>query len=108
MASDFGKRAQCGDVVDDAVGEAGRCLCVSGRSDIGMELIEFVTRLARDNDAIGRGHSRSASGFVYLACVIDIFARRIVGWKVSTAPTASFVLDALEQAIHARPVPRLG
>ena len=30
------------------------------------------------------------------------FARRIVGWKVSTSATAGFVLDALEQAIHAR------
>ena len=34
--------------------------------------------------------------------VIDAFARRIVGWKVSTSATAGFVLDALEQAIHAR------
>jgi putative transposase len=34
--------------------------------------------------------------------VIDAFARRIVGWKVSTSATASFVLDALEQALHAR------
>ena len=49
------------------------------------------------------------AGFVYVAFVIDAFARRIVGWKVSTAPTASFVLDALEQAIHARgPVPEDG
>jgi len=42
------------------------------------------------------------AGFVYVAFVIDAFARRIVGWKVSTLPTADFVLDALEQAIHAR------
>jgi len=42
------------------------------------------------------------AGFVYVAFVIDAFARRIVGWKVSTSATASFVLDALEQAIHAR------
>jgi transposase InsO family protein len=34
--------------------------------------------------------------------VIDAYARRIVGWKVSTSATAGFVLDALEQAIHAR------
>lgn len=37
-----------------------------------------------------------------MAFVIDAFARRIVGWKVSTSATAGFVLDALEQAIHAR------
>ena len=42
------------------------------------------------------------TGFVYVAFVIDAFARRIVGWKVSASATAGFVLDALEQAIHAR------
>jgi putative transposase len=42
------------------------------------------------------------AGFVYVAFVIDVFARRIVGWRVSREATASFVLDALEQAIHAR------
>jgi transposase InsO family protein len=36
------------------------------------------------------------------AMTMDPYARRIVGWKVSTSATASFVLDALEQAIHAR------
>ena len=41
------------------------------------------------------------TGFVYVAFVIDAFARRIVGWKVSTIATAGFVLDALEQANHA-------
>jgi transposase InsO family protein len=42
------------------------------------------------------------AGFVYVAFVIDAYARRIVGWKVSNSATAGFVLDALEQAIHAR------
>lgn len=42
------------------------------------------------------------AGFVYVAFVIDAFARRIVGWKVSTTTSTDFVLDALEQAIHAR------
>jgi transposase InsO family protein len=42
------------------------------------------------------------SGMVYVAFVIDVFARRIVGWRVSRNPTAGFVLDALEQALHAR------
>ena len=42
------------------------------------------------------------SGFVYVAFVIDTFARRIIGWRVSRTAHASFVLDALEQAIHAR------
>ncbi len=41
-------------------------------------------------------------GFVYVAFVIDVFARRIVGWRVSASLVADFVLDALEQAIYAR------
>ena len=47
------------------------------------------------------------SGFVYVAFVIDVSARRIVGWRASRTATAGFVLDALEQALHARrPVQR--
>lgn len=42
------------------------------------------------------------SGFVYVAFVIDVYARRIVGWKVSATAHTDFVLDALEQALHAR------
>jgi len=41
-------------------------------------------------------------GFVYVAFVIDAFARRIVGWRVSRSQHAGFVLDALEQALAAR------
>lgn len=49
------------------------------------------------------------AGFVYVAFVIDAYARRIVGWKVSTSATANFVLDALEPVIHApRPDPENG
>jgi transposase InsO family protein len=42
------------------------------------------------------------TGFVYVAFVIDTFARRIVGWRVSRTAHAGFVLDALEQALHDR------
>ena len=49
------------------------------------------------------------AGFVYVAFVIDTFARRIVGWRVSRTAHASFVLDALEQALHdRRPLHRAG
>ncbi len=41
-------------------------------------------------------------GWLYVAFVIDVFARRIVGWRVSTSMTTDFVLDALEQALYAR------
>jgi putative transposase len=42
------------------------------------------------------------AGFVYVAFVIDVFARRIVGWRVSRTAHAGFVLDALEQALYQR------
>ncbi len=41
-------------------------------------------------------------GFVYVAFVINVFARRIAGWRVSSSMQTDFVLDALEQALHAR------
>jgi transposase InsO family protein len=44
------------------------------------------------------------AGFVYVAFIIDVFARRIVGWRVSRSMHAQLVLDALEQALHAREV----
>ncbi len=49
-----------------------------------------------------RAAKAPGSGFVYVAFVIDAFARRIVGWRVSRTAHASFVLDALEQALHQR------
>jgi transposase InsO family protein len=41
-------------------------------------------------------------GFVYVAFVIDVYSRMLVGWRVSTSMKAELVLDALEQAVHAR------
>jgi transposase InsO family protein len=48
------------------------------------------------------------AGFVYVAFVIDTFARRIVGWRASRTAHAGFVLDALEQALHDRRPTRSG
>jgi putative transposase len=49
------------------------------------------------------------TGFVYVAFVIDAYARRIVGWRASRTAHAGFVLDALGQALHdRRPVHRGG
>jgi transposase InsO family protein len=42
------------------------------------------------------------SGFVYVAFVTDVFARRIVGWRVARTMRTDLVLDALEQALWAR------
>ena len=41
-------------------------------------------------------------GWQYVAFVIDVYARRIVGWRVSSSMRTDFVLDALEQALYAR------
>jgi putative transposase len=42
------------------------------------------------------------AGFVYVAFVIDVFARRIIGWRVARSMHAELVLDALEQALWSR------
>lgn len=42
------------------------------------------------------------AGWVYVAFVVDAYARRILGWKVSTAMTTDLVLDAINQAIFTR------
>jgi transposase InsO family protein len=41
-------------------------------------------------------------GWLYVAFVIDVYARRIVGWRVSRSMQTDFVLDALEQALYER------
>ena len=46
-------------------------------------------------------------GFVYVAFVIDVFSRRIVGWRVSASLRTDFVLDALEQAVCDRGADRV-
>ena len=47
-------------------------------------------------------------GWVYVAFVVDVFARRIVGWRVSRSMRTDFVLDALEQALYSRQSERNG
>jgi len=46
------------------------------------------------------------NGFVYVAFITDVFARRIVGWRVSTSMRSELVLDALDQALWARTRPK--
>src|SRR5690606_31424238 len=43
------------------------------------------------------------AGFVYVAFVVDVFSRCIVGWRVSKSLRSDLALDALEQALHTRP-----
>lgn len=46
------------------------------------------------------------TGYVYVAFVIDVYARRIVGWRVSSSLRTDLVLDALEQALWSRSTPQ--
>lgn len=46
------------------------------------------------------------SGFVYVAFVIDVFSRKIVGWRVLKTMQTQLILDALEQALWARGKPK--
>jgi transposase InsO family protein len=86
----------------------GRAFTVTTRSDSGA---------ARPADLVNRQFTAAApnqlwvsdltyvatwSGFVYVAFVIDVFSRMIVGWRVSTSLRTDLALDALEQAIWAR------
>ncbi len=43
------------------------------------------------------------AGFVYVAFITDVFSRKIVGWRVSRSLRSDLALDALDQALHARP-----
>jgi putative transposase len=47
-------------------------------------------------------------GWLYVAFVVDVYARRIVGWRVGRSMHTDFVLDALEQALYARQPGRNG
>ncbi len=55
---------------------------------------------------LGLHYVSTATGFVYVAFIIDVFARYIVGWKVSCSLKTDFVLDALEQALNERRPPQ--
>ena len=81
------------------------------RTTIPDELAERADDLVNRNFAVPRPnvlwvsdltYVRTLTGFVYVAFVIDAFARRIVGWRVSSSLHSNLVLDALEQALHAR------
>ena len=65
----------------------GRCVCRLAARSRNSRHVRVVTVRLR---------------FVYVAFVIDVFARRIVGWRVSSSLVTDFVLDALEQTIYDR------
>jgi putative transposase len=69
------------------------------------DLVERDFRASRPNQlwVADLTYVATWSGFVYVAFVIDVFSRAIVGWRVSNSLRSDLALDALEQALHARP-----
>jgi transposase InsO family protein len=69
------------------------------------DLVQRIFRAERPNQLWVADITYVATwvGFVYVAFVIDVFSRKIVGWRVSKSLRSDLALDALEQALHARP-----
>ena len=76
----------------------------SETGDRPLDLVDRDFRASRPNELWVSDLTYVATwqGFVYVAFVIDVFARRIVGWRVSRSLRSDLALDALEQAIHER------
>ena len=73
-------------------------------AQVPADLVNRAFRASRPNElwVTDFTYVRTRSGFVYAAFVIDAFADRIAGWRVTGSPDSRLVLDALEQALHAR------
>jgi putative transposase len=69
-----------------------------------MDLVERNFNATRPNElwVSDLTYVSTWRGFVYVAFVIDVFARLIVGWRATTSLSADIALDALEQALHER------
>jgi transposase InsO family protein len=86
----------------------GRAWTVTTQADAAAErpadLVERRFAASRPNQLWVADFTYVATwqGFVYVAFVIDVFSRRIVGWRVSASLATDFVLDALEQALYDR------
>jgi transposase InsO family protein len=86
----------------------GRAWVITTRGDAAVgrpaDLVERHFAATRPNQLWVADFTYVATwrGFVYVAFVIDVFSRRIVGWRVSASLATDFVLDALEQAIYER------
>lgn len=76
----------------------------SEAGDRPLDLVDRNFRASRPNELWVSDLTYVATwrGFVYVAFVIDVFARRIVGWRVSSSLRSDLALDALEQAICER------
>jgi putative transposase len=87
-------------------GRAKRTTIPADKDPRPLDLVQRRFRADRPNQLWVADFTYVATwtGFVYVAFVIDVFSRMIVGWRVSSAMSAELTLDALEQALWARKV----
>jgi transposase InsO family protein len=85
-------------------GRAFKVTTQSGEAERPSDLVDRNFKASRPNELWVCDFTYVATwrGFVYVAFVIDVFARRIVGWRASSSLRTDLALDALEQAIHER------
>ena len=74
-----------------------RCMSGSARGHAKLPVARSARRACSTQPYVS-----TWQGWLYVAFVIDVYARRIVGWRVSKTMHTDFVLDALEQALYAR------
>ena len=85
-------------------GKVVRTTISDGRAPCPLDRVNRVFRADRPNQLWVSDFTYVSTwqGWLYVAFVIDVYARRIVGWRVSSSMRTDFVLDALEQALYAR------
>jgi putative transposase len=85
-------------------GQRHRTTIPEAAADRARDLVERRFRAAAPNRlwVADITYLRSYSGFVYLAFILDVFSRRIVGWQIATHMRTELVMDALEMAVTLR------
>ena len=85
-------------------GKGVRTTIPDDKAERPSDLISRIFRASRPNQLWVADFTYVATwkGFVYVAFVVDVFSRMIVGWRVSRSMNADLTLDALDQAIFAR------
>ena len=88
----------------------GKVVRTDGRAPCPLDRVNRVFRADRPNQLWVSDFTYVSTwqGWLYVAFVIGVYARRIVGWRVSSSMRTDFVLDALEQALYARQPERDG
>ena len=85
-------------------GQRHRTTIADTTAELAQDLVQRQFHAERPNQLWVADFTYVATwrGFVYVAFVIDVFSRRIVGWRAHTTMRTDLVLDALEQALHDR------